>query len=445
MAGLTYSEYKKALDKTKSDEQNLANDREKKADAKKQTEQIQLLKDNISYINNQVIEPAVAEMKKAEKDGAPYFKAATDYKSAHPDAVPSTDPTYANLLAAAQPFKDTIDRQQGRIDEAVKRRDRLKQQLKEAKNKGKKEENKKTKNNKPRGEKIKFSKDYKYNAPMVSTAYFGASGFENSVLNGNLVDAGNYGDARKAWDGTTGGRGTIQMDKKFLSAFTSGTQSPDKVKIDTQKYGFKFLYNPQTVNMAWGLLNYMSPPYEAMAQDPFQVVSAGLMPSVVSFELLLNRIHDFDYIGPSGLVAKGRTSSTQNPYPQNVSTEDLVDIYNKGTMYDLEYLLKTLNGPDGTFESMLNGNTADRGWLRPTIVELHLGNKLRYRVRISEFAVNHIMFNPRMVPILSSVKLTCNRFADGPDTDYYGTNGGGLKSPVSGLKELQNTVPGYGR
>jgi hypothetical protein len=79
---------------------------------------------------------------------------------------------------------------------------------------------------------------------------------------------------------------------------------------------------------------------------------------------------------------------------------------------------------------MLNGQTADRGWIRPTFVELHLGAGMRYRVRVIQLAVTHSIFNSRMVPILSSVKLVLGRFNDGPESNGasfenpYGNHGG---------------------
>ena len=315
----------------------------------------------------------------------------------------------------------------------------------------------------PQGQKIQFSKDHKYNAPMVSEAYFGTQSFTNTVLEGKFVDQGKYGDAREAWKGVTGGRGTIQMDQRFLSTFTTNSFDKSKVKFELQKYGFKFLYNPTTVSMAWGLMSSMDPFYESTQMEKFQVVASSLMSSTVSFQLMLNRIKDFDYIDGTGLrggaipqyvntttLSGIQAASKNNPYPETVPNKDLAEIYNKGTMYDLEYLFKTINGPDGTFVSDLNGTTADRGWMRPTIVELHLGNSMRYRVRISEFAVNHLMFNNRMVPLLSTVTLTCSRFVDGPTiprTDSNGasktTSGAVTWSSSPGPSELR--AAGYNR
>lgn len=284
------------------------------------------------------------------------------------------------------------------------------------------------------GKKKAFSKDYMYNAPMVNAAYFGSQSFQDNIIGNNRVDPGAYTDARNAWSGVTGGRGTIQMDKKLIQTMEPQLSSKGD-DLDLQKYGFKFLYNPTTVSMAWGLMNYMDPPYEAAGKDAFAPVSAGLMTSTVDFELILNRIEDFNHLNENGLDGF-------NPYAITVPNGDLKSIYRKGTMYDMEYLLKTLNGPSAQFKSELNGVTSDRAWLRPTIVELHLGNAMRYRVRIANLSINHIMFNSRMVPILSSVKITCSRFNDGPTAMPAGV---GPQSPGANLTILRNTVPGYGR
>ena len=41
-----------------------------------------------------------------------------------------------------------------------------------------------------------------------------------------------------------------------------------------------------------------------------------------------------------------------SPYGETVPIEDLQEIYRKGTMYDLEYLFKTINGPDNTLTNI---------------------------------------------------------------------------------------------
>jgi len=259
-----------------------------------------------------------------------------------------------------------------------------------------------------------FSAEYKYNAPLVSGAYLG-QGISADSLGATLdtkgfpINAPVFSDAYNAWRGVNGGRGTIQMDRKYVNAI--GKAQKDTTKFDPQMYGFKFLYNPTTVSMAWGVQQMMDPNYESSGEDIFNPISAGLISSTIVFEVLLNRIADFNHLNADGSL-RG-----QYPYGQiEVPVQERKQIYERGTMYDLEYFFKTINGPHGTFTSAYNGMTADSGWLRPSSMELHLGAGMRYRIRINEVSINHAIFNNRMVPILSTVRFVCGRYNDGPGT-----------------------------
>lgn len=226
------------------------------------------------------------------------------------------------------------------------------------------------------------------------------------------IDVPLFEDARDTWMNTRGGRGVLQMDQIFTQSLDKsgfvGYNNTISSSLDRQLYGFKFLYNPSTVSMAWDINDSMDPPYLASGADKFNIISTGLMSSTVGFELMLNRIDDLNHLNEFGELR-----NDTNPYPINVPIEDRKDLWKKGTMYDLEYLFRAINGPNANFTSNLNGNTADRGWLRPTILELHLGKSMRYRVRIADLAVNHIIFSKEMVPILSTVRITVKRMVDG--------------------------------
>jgi len=285
-----------------------------------------------------------------------------------------------------------------------------------------------------KGSSFEFSADYKYNAPLVSGAYFG-QGIAADSLTGDLetrgftINAPVFSDAYNAWRGVNGGRGTIQMDRKYVNVIAK-TPNGTTTKFDPQMYGFKFLYNPTTVSMAWGVQSMMDPNYESSGEDIFNPISAGLISSTIVFEIVLNRIGDFNHLNKDGSL-RGKY-----PYGQiDVPITDRKQIYDRGTMYDLEYFFKTINGPHGTFTSAYNGLTADSGWLRPSSMELHLGAGMRYRIRINEVAINHIIFNERMVPILSKVQFTCGRYNDGPGTPLVQTitssGGGGRGNAVT--------------
>ena len=221
-----------------------------------------------------------------------------------------------------------------------------------------------------------FSAEYKYNAPLVSGAYLG-QGISADSLSATLdtkgfpINAPVFSDAYNAWRGVNGGRGTIQMDRKYVNLIAK-TSNGTTTKIDPQMYGFKFLYNPTTVSMAWGVQQMMDPNYESSGEDVFNPISAGLISSTIVFEVLLNRIADFNHLNADGSL-RG-----QYPYGQiDVPVKERKQIYERGTMYDLEYFFKTINGPQGTFTSAYNGLTADYGWLRPSSMELHLGAGMR--------------------------------------------------------------------
>jgi hypothetical protein len=283
------------------------------------------------------------------------------------------------------------------------------------------------------GGKVNPKGPYQYNAPLLKNALHNPLGPQASSLDNVSINQGNYTDARQAWTGVTPGRGTFQMDKKFVVEQLDGLNRSNSKQVDDQLYGFKFLYNPTSVTMGWGIQGAVNPEYEASGKDEAIPISAGLFSSQIQFSIILNRIEDMNYLDKLGYVSsqqkkigtpppdldpaqRNRIYSANvignSPYGENVSIEDQQSIYDRGTMYDIEYLFKTINGPHATFKSELNGTTADRGYMRMSVLELHLGANLRYRVRISDLGINHTIFNNRMIPILSTVNFTCHRFID---------------------------------
>jgi hypothetical protein len=279
------------------------------------------------------------------------------------------------------------------------------------------------------GGKIDPKGPYQYNPPLLKNALHNPLGPQASSLDNVSVNQGNYTDARKAWTGVTPGRGTFQMSKRFVAGQLSSL-SANKL-LDNQLYGFKFMYNPISVSMNYGIQADVDPSPAAREKD--EALPLGKTGGIISFSILLNRIEDMNYLDKFGYVSEQQkktgtpspeldpaqrnriysaNSIAVSPYGKTLSIEDQEGIYNRGTMYDLEYLFKTINGPHAVYKSELNGNTADLGFMRLTILELHLGANLRYLVRISDLGINHTLFNNRMVPILSNVNFTCVRVPD---------------------------------
>jgi hypothetical protein len=114
-----------------------------------------------------------------------------------------------------------------------------------------------------------------------------------------------------------------------------------------------------------------------------------------------------------------------------VSLETQKAIYNMGTMYDFEYLLRTMMGY--TMQSALRDysffehkGTADMGFLGARPVELHLGKNMRYLGYITNVNVEHVIFDNRMVPLFSNISIGFSRLPDYQTGNNLPVQTGGL-------------------
>ena len=301
--------------------------------------------------------------------------------------------------------------------------------IKEAQDKFEKKKVKPAKDTKGTGDSdqkapTQFAGKWKFNAPMV-TRPLDKGELPKMISNGSEVE----GDAKLFWTSNEngGGKGTIQMDRQtntleILAQAQKASKTPKQ--FDPNFYGFKFHYNPTTVNMTWAGMAGSNPVYQAAGLDPAVPFAQNLFTGMINFVVVLNRIQDLAVLNKDGSYKGGRYSPETgtfvdglNPYaPVEVRLEDRKEIANKGTMHDLEYLFHAMHGfmTSTNYQSTLMGRTNDPGWLPVRPVELHLGNKLRYRVRIASLEVNHKIFNQQMVPIFSEVSISCMRYWDGP-------------------------------
>lgn len=184
-----------------------------------------------------------------------------------------------------------------------------------------------------------------------------------------------------------------------------------------ERYGFNFHYNPTTIQMAYGGVPDFDVTQFTSGQEAFNLFGTGATNSTISFNLVLNRVHDMKYLSAgSGLLKSGldasRVFAGRAPEPKEQR-----EIYNKGTMYDLEFLLRTVMGvPIESFlterNTLWDGKTADIGFLTGIPVEVHLGKSLRYLVRLENMSLNHILFTERMVPMFTEVQITLSRIPD---------------------------------
>ena len=184
-----------------------------------------------------------------------------------------------------------------------------------------------------------------------------------------------------------------------------------KTTKTTPIYGFRFTYNPSS-------LRYSTTANAPIDWTLYSSDTANILggPTIVSFELYLNRIADvYD-------LERGYSDSN---YPKALNADDKANIKLRGTEYDLEYLYRIVNGtPMATSLTSSKLKTSDFGYITGLPFWLFLSDGLRYYGGLAGLDVNHVMFSRDMVPIFSVVSLTFNRYPVFDDTGYIGKKQG---------------------
>ena len=266
------------------------------------------------------------------------------------------------------------------------------------------------------------AKTIRFNAPMVKSAYFRNNSIVDRALLSQAIEpmlASKMIETLSTFgDGDTN-RGFIVPNKKAIQAALSRQSDKEKAITGGFKvpYGFRFHYNPQSIDQTIGTLQGISPELMMSGKDQANMITAPTQSSTISFQLYLNRIEDMNALANVVHVERSAPlitdADSKNYYPEVVTQADRELIKDFGTMYDLEFLFKAVNGEMGGYTSPLRSvKTADVGWLNGMAVEMHLGRKLRYLARIINISVKHILFTENMVPTLSVVTISAHRFHD---------------------------------
>jgi hypothetical protein len=98
--------------------------------------------------------------------------------------------------------------------------------------------------------------------------------------------------------------------------------------------------------------------------------------------------------------------------PFSIKIKNLME---QGTMADLEYLFKSINGGSDQWVTLLGKRTAAIGFLMPTLLGLVLGpstkNNLSYVGWLTGLSMQHEMFTEQMVPLRTTVSINMECFA----------------------------------
>lgn len=206
---------------------------------------------------------------------------------------------------------------------------------------------------------------------------------------------------------------------------TSESQKLNK-NMALRKYGFRFLWNPDTYVSQTALQMDIVP----SGIDVF-VSKLGLFPgsAQISFTIRLDRTHDFACFRgkyPKGDVsaaagadliknfysAEGRLKD-EDPSPNDrvvPSVSKLKWLLQMGTLADIEYLYRAIN--DITVVSKLVGpkrefKSADIGFLGYSMLVFELG-PVYYTGFLTGISINHITFTEDYIPIVTDVTINAN-------------------------------------
>jgi hypothetical protein len=226
-------------------------------------------------------------------------------------------------------------------------------------------------------------------------------------------------------------------------------------KISERQFGFQFLWNPDSYSTSIQLNTDINP----TPMDRFVGV-AGAFPSgeSISFVLRLDRTNDFaafrglmnrDYtqLALSGVsnvaqtdrqhdsieTANGNTtaaysaaaeyynSSFASSTPKDVLALQVKELMELGTVADIEYLYKAINGDN--WHNIAGRKTSDIGFLAATLLRIDIG-PLSYVGFVNSLSVNHIAFSQDMTPIRTDLTVSMNLMASaGLGQTQNGQNG----------------------
>jgi len=221
-------------------------------------------------------------------------------------------------------------------------------------------------------------------------------------------------------------RGRIYWYARTDNAYL-GSNKYNAGDSNDQRYGFQFLWNPTEVQIAVAMNMSVTPSFA----DKFVGV-AGAFPSgeSLSFTLRIDRTNDFAAIKsvPKGapksngattsydyLAKQYATSAFYNPVHSfdagfsSTFVKKIKDLQKYGTLADIEYLYKAINGP-GWVNQATGRESSDIGFLSPTLLRVDIG-PLSYLGYVNSLGISHTSFSKGMIPMVSDVTIQFNLMA----------------------------------
>ena len=263
---------------------------------------------------------------------------------------------------------------------------------------------------------------YKFNLPPHDWSLPLRPVTVDSLITGSKSDQSFHGLRRgRLWYWVGANNVTTSSTTSSTTTNVAGSQPPPPLNLIDTSWGFQFLWNPTTVSTNVSRNMDITP----SSADTLRVV-AGVFPGQesISLNLVLDRTNDFACIkaeSSKGALLSSFTKYYNALYPGASTTQDVsgqIDkLMSQGTMADLEYLFKAINGSgNGNLEwtTLLGKKTANVGYLAPTLLGIQLGptiDSLSYVGWASNIGINHTAFTEDMIPIRTEVSIAIQCFA----------------------------------
>lgn len=212
------------------------------------------------------------------------------------------------------------------------------------------------------------------------------------------------------------------------------------------RYGFRFMYNPSVLTFGIGMTRGVNTSYLLSGKATAYPSGVSATGSSIGLSFPISRIDDLALMKPitgqsawdlmnkpvnwtsdlttdEMIAMYGRGSFGSNITIPNINTDtvksqvtksDLDGIAARGTMYDIDFLLRTVLGRQ--WLTFYRGYTADVGLAFSIPLVLYLSATMIYRVRLTSIGFTHKMFTPDMIPTFTEVTLGFERI---PDVQNY--------------------------
>jgi hypothetical protein len=288
---------------------------------------------------------------------------------------------------------------------------------------------------------------HKWSMPLTPTLVNNVGGGYNDFGKPNRSSEA-YRRGRLWWNSSANLDITVGSSDSSSDAQKIAKQASD----NERKYGFQFLWNPESFSTAVQVQMETTPDVKDMF---LSLVAAFPATETITFNVVLDRTNDFAcanakferpglntsniYGVPAAQVAQYRPDQSYDNkvtergllrnsvrefseyYSGNTSfqtsaeelEDKLIDLFERGTISDVEYLYRAINGPgtgDTVWTNRRGIQTADIGFLMPTLLNIDIG-PLAYKGYVTSLGVQHMRFTPDMIPISTNVSISLNVLA----------------------------------